>query len=181
MTAVPILETERLILRGWRAEDLDAYAEMFRDPETTRFISKLPTRQEAWRNMAMVIGHWSLHGYGPWAVERRSDGALIGRIGYWNPADWPALELIWAIGKNYWRNGYATEAASAALKHGFEKLHFPLITSHIDPENFPSQGVAKRLGQAPGSIVEIPIGNVTYHTVAWEISRGDWAKNHPAG
>ncbi|MGY9104942.1 MAG: GNAT family N-acetyltransferase, partial [Alphaproteobacteria bacterium] len=102
MTAVPILETERLILRDWRAEDFDAYAEIFRDPETTRFISKLPTRQEAWRNMAMVIGHWSLHGYGPWAVERRSDGALIGRIGYWNPADWPALELIWAIGKNYW-------------------------------------------------------------------------------
>ena len=181
MTAVPVLETERLILRGWHDEDFNAYAEIFCDPETTRFISKLPTRQDAWRNLAMVIGHWSLRGYGPWAVERRSDGALIGRIGYWKPADWPALELIWAIGKNYWRNGYASEAARAALDHGFERQHFPLITSHIDPENIPSQGVAKRLGQAPGSTVKIPIGDVIYHAVAWEISRSDWQKNQAAG
>ena len=177
MTNIPILQTERLRLRGWGEADFDAYAEIFCDPETTRFISKLPTRQDAWRNMAMVVGHWDLRGYGAWAVERLSDGVLIGRIGFWNPQDWPALELIWAIGKAYWRKGYATEAARAALDYGFESLRFPLVTSHIDPENFPSQAVARRLGQRPGSKVEIPLGNAIFHTVAWEISREDWVRN----
>jgi len=55
------------------------------------------------------IGHWTLRGYGTWAVERKSDGAFIGRVGLINPEGWPGLEVGWTLGKPYWGQGYATE------------------------------------------------------------------------
>ena len=175
MSAIPVLQTERLILHGWRESDFDAYVTIFCDPEVTRFISKPQSRADAWRHMAMIAGHWSLIGYGPWAVIRRSDGELIGRIGFWNPEFWPALELIWAMGRAHWGNGYASEGARAAMDYGFEQLSFANITSHIDPENIRSQAVAKRLGQKPVGTVKITVMGEQFDTVAWEISREAWA------
>lgn len=101
MTPIPILETERLVLRGWRPEDFEFYAVHMADPEVTRFITPLPTRADAWRNMATVVGHWVLRGYGFWAVERKEDGILLGRVGLWSPEGWPGIEVGWALGKPY--------------------------------------------------------------------------------
>ena len=76
---VPTLTTERLTLRGWREDDLDAYAAIAADPEVMRFMGGPLDRADTWRQIAVFVGHWELRGYGLWVVER--DGELIGRVG----------------------------------------------------------------------------------------------------
>ena len=80
---VPVIETERLLLRGLSAEDFNAYADMVADPEVTRYlgVGQPLTRWDAWRQMAIFIGHWELRGFGIWAVEERATGRFLGRIG----------------------------------------------------------------------------------------------------
>ena len=144
------IETERLILRMFRESDTDAYAEMVGDAEVMRFLGGKPmSRQEAWRNMAMLLGHWHLRGYGFWAVEERASGELVGRVGCWQPEGWPGLEVGWALRRRFWGRGYATEAARASLNHAFTALDQPRVISLIAPDNVNSSRVAERLGERP--------------------------------
>jgi RimJ/RimL family protein N-acetyltransferase len=143
------LETERLILRMLRESDFDAYAAMCADREVMRYIGdgQPLDRPMAWRNLAMVIGHWTLRGYGLWAVDQRSSGALIGRIGFWNPEGWPGFELGWMLDRPYWGLGFATEGARAALQFAFTQMDQPRVISLIRPRNSASIRVAQRLGE----------------------------------
>jgi RimJ/RimL family protein N-acetyltransferase len=143
------LETDRLILRMLRESDLDAYAQMCGDPDVMRYIGdgQPLARPMAWRNLAMMVGHWSLRGYGLWAAEERSSGVLVGRIGFWNPEGWPGFELGWMLGRPFWGKGYATEGARAALQFAFTRLGQPHVISLIHPENAASIRVALRLGE----------------------------------
>jgi RimJ/RimL family protein N-acetyltransferase len=146
---VVTLETERLRLRMFREEDFAPYAQICADPEVMRYLAdgKPLTGAEAWRQMAMILGHWQLRGYGLWAVEERATGALLGRIGLFNPEGWPGLELGWALGREHWGKGYATEGARRALRYAFDELKQPHIISLIRPENAASIRVAERLGE----------------------------------
>ncbi len=148
MPDIPILETARLRLRAWREEDLDAYAELCADPEVMRYIGsgRPPERDEAWRQIAVFIGHWQLRGYGLWAVERREDGRFLGRVGLWQPEGWPGLENGWMLGRDHWGRGYATEAGAAAEEFAWRQLGAPELISLIQPENHASRRVAERLG-----------------------------------
>jgi RimJ/RimL family protein N-acetyltransferase len=142
------LETERLIMRMWRESDFDEYAELCADPEVMRFLGgKVFDRTEAWRQMASMIGHWYLRGYGIWAVEEKESGRLAGRIGCINPEGWPGFEVGWTLRREFWGKGYATEAARRALEYGFHDLDRPHIISLIHPENRASIRVAERLGE----------------------------------
>lgn len=143
------LQTERLILRIFREEDFDDYAKMCADPEVMRYLGegKPLSRAESWRQMAMLLGHWLLRGYGMWAVQERVSEALIGRIGFFNPEGWPGCELGWMLGRPYWGRGYATEGARAALDYGFKELRQGHIISLIRPQNVASTRVAERLGE----------------------------------
>src|ERR1700744_2052993 len=106
---IPHLEPERLLLRDFRQSDFEAYASFMADPDVTRYLTPQPMkRDEAWRSLASQIGHWTLRGYGRWAVERKSDGAFMGPVGMINPEGWPALEIGWTLGKAYWGHGYAS-------------------------------------------------------------------------
>ena len=69
---VPTLTTDRLVLRGWRDEDLDAYAEITADPEVMRFMGGVVDRAGTWREIALFAGHWELRGFGLWVVEKRT-------------------------------------------------------------------------------------------------------------
>ena len=142
------LETERLIMRMWRESDFEPYAELCADPEVMRYLGgKVFDRTEAWRQMASMIGHWYLRGYGIWAVEEKDSGHLAGRIGCINPEGWPGFEVGWTLKREFWGKGYATEAGRRALEYGFNELDKPHIISLIHPENRASIRVAERLGE----------------------------------
>jgi RimJ/RimL family protein N-acetyltransferase len=148
--AHPTLQTDRLLLRTFRDDDLDEYAAIAADPDVMRYLGDgTPlTREDAWRQIAWILGHWQLRGYGLWAVEERATGALVGRIGHINPEGWPGFELGWMLGKAYWGKGYATEGARRALAYAFDELRQPHVISLIRPENAPSIRVAERLGES---------------------------------
>ena len=142
------LETERLILRMWRDDDLEQYAKLCADPEVMRFLGgKTFSLAESWRHMALMIGHWHLRGYGPWAIEEKSSGRLLGRLGLFNPVGWPGFELGWVLGREFWGRGYATEGARRALDYAFTELDKDHVISCIHPDNAPSIRVAERLGE----------------------------------
>lgn len=143
------LETERLVLRMFRESDLDAFAEMCADEIVMRYIGtgKTLSRAEAWREMAVMLGHWQLRGYGLWAVEERESHSLIGRIGCWNPEGWPGFEVGWMLRRQSWGHGLATEGVRAALNYAFSTLHRPHVISLICPENARSIRLASRVGE----------------------------------
>jgi RimJ/RimL family protein N-acetyltransferase len=148
--AVPTLETTRLRLRPWRAEDIDGYAAMCGNPEVMRYLAGgAPlSREESWSHMAMFVGHWHLRGFGTWAVEDRATHAFIGRVGLHQPEGWPGLEVGWALDRATWGRGYATEAGRASLTHAWQVLGADHVISLIAPDNAPSIRVAERLGES---------------------------------
>jgi RimJ/RimL family protein N-acetyltransferase len=146
--SVPRVTTDRLLLRGFEPRDVDAYAAMVADPDVMRYVGdgQPLDRIGAWRQMAVFIGHWELRGFGLWAVEDRATGALVGRIGCWEPEGWPGFEIGYALARPFWGRGYATEGAHAALRYAREVLGRDRIISLIRTENAPSIRVAERLG-----------------------------------
>jgi ribosomal-protein-alanine N-acetyltransferase len=96
--------------------------------------------------MAGFNGHWSLRGFGMWAIERTGDGALIGRAGLHHPPYWPELEVGWLLGRDAWGCGYAREAAAATIEWKRHQLPQPRLVSYIRPGNERSVQVALALG-----------------------------------
>jgi len=174
MISIPTLETERLVLRPWRDDDLDAYAALMADPEVMRFLGGPQARNDAWRSIAVMLGHWVLRGFGVWAVERKSDGALLGRVGIQRPEGWPATEVVWTLGRPYWGQGYATEGAKASLDYGFKALPLSKLVSFIDAENVASQNVAKRLGYSKGGSATLFALGQSFAVDVWEITSDRW-------
>ena len=146
---IPTLRSERLVLRAFRDDDLDAYAAMSADPDVMRYIGdgKTLTRQESWRSLAFLMGHWELRGFGMWAIALPDDDRLIGRVGFLQPEGWPGFEIGWQFARSAWGKGYATEAAQRALQYCRENLAQREVISLIYPQNAPSIRVAERLGE----------------------------------
>lgn len=172
----PVIETARLILRPWRASDIADNTKMLSNPETARFIT--PDHQpvtpelKGWRNAAVISGHWALHGFGMFAVEEKSSGCYIGRVGPYYPPGWPGFEVGWGIARECRGKGYAVEAARAAIDFVFANFTVDRIIHCIDPVNVASQAVARRLGAVnegrgilEGDVVDI-----------WVTSRQRWQR-----
>jgi RimJ/RimL family protein N-acetyltransferase len=153
---IPTIQTQRLTLRGFEERDFDAYADLVADAEVTRFLGDGSpiSAADAWRQMAMILGHWQLRGFGLWAVEERSTGALIGRIGVHEPGGWPGFELAYTLGRQYWGKGYATEGGRASLDHARRVLGRSEIISIIRPDNIGSIRVATALGATRAESIE---------------------------
>jgi len=153
---IPELTTERLRLRAFQASDFDAYAAMMADAEVTRFLGEGHplSRVDAWRQLAMFAGHWMLKGYGIWAVEERTSGQFVGRIGCHDPEGFPAFEIAYTLARPGWGKGYAREGAGAALHYARTVLRHPNITSIIRPANERSIRVAESLGAVAAETVE---------------------------
>jgi RimJ/RimL family protein N-acetyltransferase len=122
---------------------------MCADPEVMRYLGGTQDRVGAWRQMALFAGHWALRGHGLWVVERPGEGRLLGRVGLWRPEGWPGLEVGWALVRDAWAQGYATEAAGAAIAWAWERLDAEELIALVDPANTASVRVAERLGMAP--------------------------------
>ena len=170
--AIPTLETEHLTLRPFREADVTTLFEVSQDAEVVRYVGdrRAPTLQESWRAVAGWIGHWAMRGYGQWAIDERSSGRFVGRAGIINPAEWPGPEVGYLLGRPWWGQGYATEAARAAMDWGFEQIGFDALISLIDPANRRSIAVATRLGESPRGEVDL-LGN---RVLIYGISRAEW-------
>lgn len=148
-----IIETPRLVLAPWTERDLAPFAMLNADPDVMRYFPKPLTREESDALVERLRGMWAEHGYGIAAVRRREDDAFIGMVGIQkvlNPGYpfAPAVEVGWRIAKPFWRQGYAGEAARAALAYGFDVLGLPEIVAFTAVPNLPSQAVMTSLGMA---------------------------------
>jgi RimJ/RimL family protein N-acetyltransferase len=152
---VPVLETERLKLRGHRLDDFPACAAMWADPIVTLHIGGKPlSTEESWTKFLRYVGHWSLLGFGYWVVEEKATGQFAGELGF---ADYkrniqPSLnapEIGWVLASQFHGKGYATEAVRAAVAWGdqyFDRYFISGTTCIIHPENLPSVHVAEKCG-----------------------------------
>ncbi len=150
---VPILETERLRMRGFAGDDFPFFRAMWADPEVTRFIGGKPKSvEQSWTTFLKMIGHWSVMGYGYWAVEEKSSGALIGEVGFvdYKRPIMPSLkgepEIGWVLAPAGHGKGYATEAALAAVRWGDEYFDGARMSCIIDVGHDASIGVAEKCG-----------------------------------
>lgn len=154
IASIPTLRTERLTLRGWRESDLDAYADLMSD-ERSRFVGGPMGREDAWRKMAAIAGHWMLRGFGTFAIEAHADNRFCGYCGPWFPYGFPEPEIGWAVAPAEEGKGIATEAARAALAFAFHTLGWQTAASFIAAENISSIRVAERLGAKLDGTTEI--------------------------
>jgi RimJ/RimL family protein N-acetyltransferase len=145
---IPVLRTERLILRGFTQDDFEPFAAIVADPEVVQYLDDgAPiSRADCWRGIALFLGHWHLRGYGWWAVEEQQSGRFLGRIGLYNPEGWPGIEVGWLLRRDAWGHGLATEGATAALAFAFEVVGADHVISIIDARNVRSIRVAEKIG-----------------------------------
>lgn len=146
MTPAPLIETDRLILRGPAATDFEAIAAFYADPVRSFGFGGVLPRDEAWRWFASSIGHWHLRGYGFWTVTLKDDNAPAGICGLWNPEGWPEPEMGWIVFDGFEGKSIAFEAATAVRAHAYGVMGFNTMTSNILPGNVRSVALAERLG-----------------------------------
>jgi len=144
----PTLETPRLILRPTRPEDFEPWAQAEGDAETMRYLGGARNRFLAWRGFMTTAGAWAINGFSMFSLIEKSTGRWVGRLGPWRPEGWPGTEVGWAVVRDAWGRGYATEGASAAMDWAVDHLGWTQIVHSIDPDNVASQAVARRLGSS---------------------------------
>jgi RimJ/RimL family protein N-acetyltransferase len=154
ITSVPYLHTERLTLREYRREDFDAFAAHLADPVSAAHLV-LADRNAAWRIFCSQAGLWLIHGAGWWAVEEKATGRLVGSVGGFFREESAVMELGWNTYRAFWGQGFANEAAAAALHHALEIRREPKVRALITSANESSLRVARRLGLAYEADTEI--------------------------
>ncbi len=146
-TALP---TERLILRSWRDSDREPFARLNADPEVMRHFLRPLSREESDAFVDRIEARLEERGYGLWAVERRRDRQFLGFTGLayqdFEAPFTPCVEVGWRLAKFAWGHGYATEAARAAVRFGFDVAGLVEIVSFTTRENMASMRVMERLG-----------------------------------
>ncbi len=177
---IPRLETERLALRAWNADDFDTLAQFYADPVVMKFLGGAMERTDAWRALAGAIGHWGLRGYG------NLGGGAQSRPRPDRPRRaHPSGRLAGAgtrldAGAAYWGRGYAAEAAAAALDYAFLTQAVDRMISLIDPQNTASQAVAVRIGETKGELRKLRTGGKEFDVDVWSIARGEWQRRRAA-
>ncbi|MFN8374185.1 MAG: GNAT family N-acetyltransferase [Anaerolineae bacterium] len=143
-----LFETERLVVRQLEADDLDALYAICGDAELMRYsgngepLSREDTRR--WINVSRT--NYQVKGYGCSAVIDKTSGEFIGYCGLVYAPGSTQVELIYALKKAYWGQGYATEVAGAMLEYGFAEYGLKNIAASIDPANAASIRVVQKLG-----------------------------------
>ena len=148
----PELETERLILRRWRGTDLDAFAALNANSRVMEFFPAPLTRDQTAAGIARMEAKFDKHGFSFWALEEKATGDLAGFTGLNRPdleaPFMPAVEIGWRLAHRFWGQGYASEAARAALAFGFGALQLDEIVAFTARGNLRSQAVMRRLGMS---------------------------------
>jgi len=145
-----VLVTPRLRLREWRDRDLAPFAALNADPEVMRYFPEPLDRAASDALVGRIRDHFDRHGFGPWALEISGVAECAGFVGLMVPAFethfTPCTEIGWRLARAFWGEGYATEAAQAALDYAFEVLKADEVVAMTVPANRPSRAVMERLG-----------------------------------
>lgn len=144
------IETNRLILREWQEEDLEAFARINQDPQVMEHFPALLSIEETAAFIERINQHFRKHGFGLWAVVLKESEELIGFVGLNIPSFeahfTPCVEIGWRLASQHWGKGYATEAAKAVLKTGFKKYGLKEIVSFTVPANKRSIRIMEKIG-----------------------------------
>lgn len=174
------IETKRLILRRANEADLEPYCRrIYADPEVMR--SLLPARKAVAladarpRAYSNLIGHWERYGFGPWVVISKRDNRLLGHCGLRRWPETEDVEVLYAIERSVWGNGYATEGATASLEAGFVELGLERIVAGVLPDNPASIRVLRKLGMHKWEEREFD----DLHLIMYEISHIQWRATNP--
>ncbi|MDQ3063772.1 MAG: GNAT family N-acetyltransferase [Acidobacteriota bacterium] len=174
---LPIIETERLLLRMYQAEDLEAVYQLITDKDVTRFfpdyysvdkadvLGSLPRRIERWRKF----------GFGQLGVFDKESEKLIGYCGLQPLDKTEEIEIYYGFHKDFWGKGLATEAAKVVLRFGFEEVKLPRIVAVTHPDNTGSQKVLLRLGMKQGKNDRFYDMEAVYFSILWEDYQNDEA------
>ena len=173
MAVGPTLETARLNLRPTQPEDFEPWAAFMAD-DASRFVGGPQPRSTAWRGFMSMAGAWSMVGYAMFSVIEKSTGDWVGRIGPWVPDGWPGAEVGWGLIPAAQGKGYAVEAATATIDWVFDHLGWTDVIHCIDPENTPSQAVARRLGSVNRGPGQMPAPFQDYPIDIWGQTREAW-------
>lgn len=181
------LETNRIILRQWKQEDLPVFAELNSDPEVMKYFPKVLNRKESDEVAQGCQSLISEKGWGFWAAQLKSSNKFIGFVGLHNPKPIlpfaPCVEIGWRLHKSYWGHGYATEAAHKALSYSFEKLGLSEVVSFTTVSNVRSRAVMERLGfQNTNQNFEhpdIPVGHPLSEHVLYKVTKSEWEEKQP--
>ncbi len=147
MTVAPTITTDRLILRGHRASDMEIFWDFYQTPRAD-LMDKPSSRTHLWYGLMSEVGSWVVQGHGGWAVDL-PDGTMIGQVAILHPPHFAETELGWLLIDGYEGQGYAHEAAKAALDYARDTVNPPSLVSYIHRDNARSKRLAERLGATP--------------------------------
>jgi RimJ/RimL family protein N-acetyltransferase len=148
-----LLETKRLILRTFTKNDLDSMTRINQDPKVMKYFPSIGNRTQTQALIERIMAHQVKYGYSLYAVELKDTHEMIGFVGLlhrtreeFNAPFMPATEIGWRLSSNYWRRGYATEAARAVLHYAFTTLNLTEVVSFTVVNNTPSRRVMEKIG-----------------------------------
>jgi RimJ/RimL family protein N-acetyltransferase len=148
----PRLPTDRLLMREWLVDDRAPYAALNGDPDVMHHFPSTLTPAQSDEMIDRMTAAWDDRGFGLWAVERLDTGEFIGFVGLsvpsWHAEFTPCVEVGWRLGKQHWGNGFAPEAAAAALEWAFKNIEPPddQIVSFATTTNVKSHRVMEKIG-----------------------------------
>ncbi|EIV94552.1 GNAT family N-acetyltransferase [Frankia sp. QA3] len=178
VVTIPTVLTERLILRGWRLDDVEPYLTMALHPDMSIYTSSPSRESSVWGMTAFQIGHWALQGFGMWIIEERRTGEFLGRVGLYEEPGWPGCEVAWTVRRDRWGEGIASEGATAAVEFAFTEAGRERLISIIHPENIGSIRVAEKLGL---TLAEGPIDRDGEPRNIYAITCAEWKRLSAAG
>jgi len=171
-----MIQTKRLTLRKMKAEDAEAFLDIFSDPEAMKYFGVIFDRPRMDKWVRDNLDHEKEHGFSLYSVVLKEDGEVIGDCGL--ETDEIDGETLVGMGfdfrRKYWGNGYATEAARAVLAYAFTEFNFEKISGWIDPTNGPSQRVAERIGMT----VERYVQRGPKKYALYSITKQNWGSGH---
>jgi ribosomal-protein-alanine N-acetyltransferase len=176
---IPVLRTERLLLRGWGEDDRAAFAALNADPEVMQHFPSPLTRTESDAFADRIEQHFQDHGFGLWAVE--AEGEFVGvtglavprfHVAWMDDREQPIVEVGWRLRRSAWGRGYATEAARACVRHAFDVLGREEVVSFTVVGNTRSRAVMERLGMRQIATYDHPVrGRAPLPSVCYLLAR----------